>query len=150
MTLILYAYEIKHCHFVCFYIMYYTIELRQIYLLDINGTWSKPAFLINQKCFIYQQQLGVIVKFSGSFFVDFMEGGGIHEFTSSTKLIIIIKKIKLLRWLNKIKWVHSIIDVDYNITTIDTSWHHCYYYHVCSFCQSIIETIYLDPYWNKI
>lgn len=77
MTLILYAYEIKHCHFVCFYIMYYTIELRQIYLLNINSTRFKPAFL------------GVIVNYSGSFFIDFMEGagGGIHEFTS-TKLII--------------------------------------------------------------
>lgn len=53
MTLILYAYAIRHCHFVC---LYYTFELRQIYLLDINDTSFKPAFLINQKCFIYQQQ----------------------------------------------------------------------------------------------
>lgn len=56
MTLILYAYELRHCQFVCFYIMYYTIELRQIYLIDINGTRFKSAFIINQKCFIYQQQ----------------------------------------------------------------------------------------------
>lgn len=44
MTLIVYAYEIKHCHFVFF--------LHN----DINGTRFKPAFLMNQKYFIYQQQ----------------------------------------------------------------------------------------------
>lgn len=136
MTLILYAYEIKHCHFVCFYIMYYTIELRQIYLLNINSTRFKPAFL------------GVIVNYSGSFFIDFMEGaGGGHSRVYIDKTNY--KKIKLLRWFNEIKWVHSIIDVDYNITTINASWHHQNYHYVCPFCQSIIETIYLELYWNK-